>query len=280
MKKLFYSIFVLGGLLCSACTQDTQDEQAGEAKLIVDLGADLSFSGTSAGTAANGTAKRLIDESAYTNIGNYTVTLTKTSDNTVVHQALYNEWNLAYMVEPNTEYKLTAAYGTESPASYDNLLVSGSETFTVQPGATKMVSFRCVPKAAKVNVVYSDDFATYYSDCEVSIKTKHITGDAWMMNKECVGKDLYLKADEEGEPVILTFNLLDKNGASIIPEGFTTTKTVTVMPKTLLKLTFKPNVTEIEGGKVGLNITVDTGVQDENINIEIPNDVFTKTTSL
>lgn len=273
MKKIFYSVFVLGGLFLSACTQDAHDEQAGETKLMVDLGADLSFANSSAGSLKS-TAKRAIDENAYTNISNYTVTLTKTASNEVIHTALYGDWDLAYMVEPNTEYKLTASYGNEVPASYDELLVSGSETFTVQPGATKMVSFQCVPKAIKVNVAYSDDFDQYYSDCEVGISTKHMTEGAWTMSKDDVGKDLYLQADETGEDITLTFNLLDKNGNSIVREGVPSTKTVTVNPKTLLRITFKPNVTQIEGGKIGLNITVDTGVEDENVNIEIPNTIF------
>lgn len=273
MKKIFYSIFVLGGLFFSACTQDAPDEQAGEAKLMVDLGTDLSFSNSS-DKKLGGAAKRAIDENAFKDIRNYTVTLTKASSDEVIHTGLYSEWNLAYMVEPNTEYRLTASYGSTVPASYDNLLVSGSETFTVQPGATKMVNFQCVPKAIKVNVAYSADFSQYYSDCEVGISTKHMTDGAWTMRKADVGKDLYLQADETGEDVTLTFNLLDKNGASITPEGFITEKTVNVNPKTLLKVTIKPTVTQIEGGKVGLNITVDTGVADEDVNIEIPNDVF------
>ena len=49
---------------------------------------------------------------------------------------------------------------------------------------------------------------------------------------------------------------------------------MTVTPQTLLKLTFKPDVTEIEGGKFGLDITVDTGVTEENVDIVIPNTVF------
>lgn len=269
MKKTIYPILAFSGLLAMSCSNDTETGVAGDTRLVVDLGTDLSFS-TSGEPAP---AKRAIDESAYTDIRNYTVTLTKTANGEQVHTALYSEWALAYQVEPGIEYTLTASYGEEAPASYDNLLVSGSETFSVQPGATKVVDFQCKPKAAKVNVVYSSDFTDFYSDCEVSIQTKYMD-EAMTMSMANVGQDLYLKADAEGEEVTLTFNVKDKNGDPIAVDGLTTTRTVIVTPQTLLKLTFKPDVTEIEGGKFGLDITVDTGVTEENVDIVIPNTVF------
>ena len=39
-------------------------------------------------------------------------------------------------------------------------------------------------------------------------------------------------------------------------------------------LTIKPDVTEIEGGKFGINVSVNTDVTDEDVNIVIPNDIF------
>ena len=149
MKKTIYPILAFSGLLAMSCSNDTETGVAGDTRLVVDLGTDLSFS-TSGEPAP---AKRAIDESAYTDIRNYTVTLTKTANGEQVHTALYSEWALAYQVEPGIEYTLTASYGEEAPASYDNLLVSGSETFSVQPGATKVVDFQCKPKAAKVNQI-------------------------------------------------------------------------------------------------------------------------------
>ena len=176
-------------------------------------------------------------------------------------------------MEPGTQYTLSASYGEDAPASYDKLLVSGSETFVPQAGATKVVSFQCKPKAAKVNVVFDSTFDKYYSDATVSIKTKHMT-DAVTMSKAYVGQDLYLKADADGEDVALEFTIKDKSGKPITVEGMTNQKTVKVRPQTLLKLTFKPNVTEIEGGKFGVTINVDTNLKDENVNIVLPNTVF------
>lgn len=270
MKIVFYSVALLGLLYgVSSCTQESDAlASAGTGKLAVNIDTDLTFRNSSAKT----TNLRSIDETEFSNIRNYTVTLEKTAGNEQIYSALYSEWALAYEVESNVEYRLTASYGQAVPASYDNLLVKGSEVFTVQAGSTKVISFQCKPQAAKVNVIYSDDFETYFSDCIVSIKTKHMD-QAWTMSKVDEGKDLFLQTDEE-ENVELAFDIKDKNGESVSPDGFSSTKNVTVNPQTLLKLTIKPDVTEIEGGKFGINVSVNTDVTDEDVNIVIPNDIF------
>lgn len=266
MKKLLIYVCILGAtsLVNTACTQDMESSSSAEkSKLIVDLGADVSFKSAST---------RSIDESVYKDISNYTVKLEKTAGNQLIHSDLYSNWDLAYEVEPGVEYRLSASYGEAVPASYDQLLVSGSETFTVQSGSTKTVSFQCKPQAAKVSVAYSEDFSSYFSDCIVSIKTKHLD-EAWEMSKTDAGKELYLQCDAE-ESVELAFDIKDKDGDSVSPEGFTNTKTITVTPQTWLKLTIKPDVTEIEGGKFGINVSVNTDVIDEDVNIVLPSDIF------
>lgn len=266
MKKIFYSICILCGLMSASCTNDNDEGQSGTTRLMVDLSTDVSFSD-------KGSVKRAIDESAYKDIKNYVVTLTETATGTPVHTGLYADWALAYEVTPGTQYTLTATYGEEAAASFDQLLVSGSETFTPQEGATKVVKFMCRPKAAKVNVVYDPDFHTFYSDCEVSIKTKHMD-QPLTLRAENEGQDLFLQADEEGEDVDLTFTVKDLQGRPVEVDGMTAQKTVTVKPQTLLRLTFKPDVTEIEGGKFGVNISVNTDLTEEEVNIVIPNTVF------
>lgn len=266
MKKLLIYAFFLGtAFFCvSACTQENENLTSSEkSRLIVDLGTDVSF---------NDPSVRSIDESAYKNIQNYTVKLEKTAGNELIHSDLYSNWDLAYEVEPGVEYRLSASYGEAVPASYDQLLVNGSETFTVQAGSTKTVSFQCKPQAVKVSVNYSEDFSNYFSDCIVSIKTKHMD-EAWNMSKADTGKELYLQSDAE-ENVELSFDIKDKDGESVSPEGFTGTKNILVTPQTWLKLTIKPNVTEIEGGKFGINVSVNTDVIDEDVNIVLPSDIF------
>lgn len=269
-KNTIYSLLVIGATcLMTSCSQDSSNLLPNETKIMIDLGTDLSFNTN--GQNAN-KLTRSFDESEYTNIKNYTVTLTKVQNEEVIHTAIYSDWQLAYEIEPGTEYTLSASYGTKTPASYDQLLVYGSETFTVQSGSTKKISFQCKPQAAKVNVVYSDDFSNYFSDCIVSIKTKHMD-TPWLMSKSDEGKDLFIQTDEN-ENVELSFDVKDLNGESVSPEGFSGTKTITITPQTLLKLTIKPDVTEIEGGKFGINISINTDVTDENVNIVLPNDIF------
>ncbi len=255
MKKIFFSAWLIAGaLLLGACSQQEQEIKP-SGTLRVDLDADPSFN-----------TSRAINESAYTNIQNYTVSLYKGTE--LVQEALYKNWVLDYEVESGTQYTLKASYGTESVASYDELLCSGEETFTVQAGATKTVSFQCTPKAAKVTAEFSADFDQYFGDCDVTVKTQYMS-TAWLLNKETVGKDLYIKAAKD-ENVTLTFDVKDKEGNSIKTDS----KNVTVSPKTWLKITIKPDVTEIEGGKFGINVTINDQVTEEVVEIEIPNDVF------
>ncbi len=258
MKKLHFPTLLATGILFSACTvQEVEIMPSGT--LQVDLGADPSFSAT-----------RAIDETAYKNIQNYKVTLYKTQGMQKVHEALYKDWELDYEVESSIQYTLKASYGDESVASYDKLLCAGEETFTVQPGSKKTVAFQCTPKAAKVTVDFSDDFDEYFGDCDVTVKTQYMD-NAWLLNKSTVGKQLFIKAVKD-ENVALTFNVKDKDGASInIPVK---SKSVKVDPKTWLKINVKPDVEEIVGGKFGISITISDQVTEDEIEIELPNDVF------
>lgn len=270
MKKLFSTILFVCALCFVASCSKSDNTTSDKTQIVVDLKSDMSFKSSGGGGAS--AVSRAIDESVYSDITNYTVKLTKADTGEEVYSAVYRDWALAYEVIPGQQYKLEAYYGEASPASYDNLYVYGSETFSVQAGSTKKVGFQCKPQAIKVNVVYSDDFSEYFSDCIVSIKTKHMETATTMSVAE-VGKDLYLQSDAQ-ETVELAFDIKDKNGESVSPEGFTNTKQLTVSSQTLLKISISPNVTEVEGGEFGINITVNTDVVDEDVNIEIPSDLL------
>ncbi len=257
MKKYLYSILILGGLLTASCDSESGTEN-GRGKVMVDFTPDMSFS-----------TSRAIVESDYTDIRNYNVKLIKTATDQVLEEHLYADWALAYEVESGVQYTVEASYGTESPASFDNLLVKGSETFTVQPGTTKMVSFQCKPQAAKVSVIFSDDYSEYFSDCDVTVKTQYMPS-AQTLNIS-TPSPLYIKAGQE-EPLTLTFTVKDKEG-QVLPE-YNTTKVVNVNPQTWLKITVKPNITEIEGGKFGINVILDDSLTDKDVNIKLGNEIF------
>ena len=188
MKKLFYSVLLVTGTILGSCSQN-EIPMEGTGVLQVDLSTDFSFDG---GSSAKKT--KAINEGDYSNINNYTLKLTKTRDGSVVKEGLYSEWPLEMELESGASYTMVASYGQEEAASFDHLLVTGSETFTLNPGTTKKLAFQCKPTAAKVNVNYDASFDTYYSDCEVSVKTKHME-EAIVLSKANAGQDLFLKAD-------------------------------------------------------------------------------------
>ena len=269
MKKLFCTFLFVSALCFLASCSKSDNALSGKTQIVVDLSSDMSFKSFGGGATVD---SRSIDETVYSDITNYTVKLTKADTGEEVYTALYRDWALSYEVVPDQQYKLEAYYGESSPASYDNLLVYGSETFSVESGAVKEIGFQCKPQAIKVNVAYSSDFTEYFSDCIVSIKTKHMDVASTMGVSE-VGKDLYLQSDSQ-ETVELAFDIKDKDGDSVSPEGFVNSKQIVVSSQTLLKINISPNVTEVEGGKFGINITVNTDVVDENVDIEIPGDLL------
>lgn len=260
MNKKFLPFVLLSGLLLASCSGN-ENEVGGKATMKLALTTDTEFSTT-----------RAIDEAAYANINNYTVTLYRGTQQ--VASALYKDWNLAYEVEPGVQYTLRASYGTESAASYVNVLCEGEETFSVQSGTTKTLSFQCKPKAAKVTVNYQDSadglYAANYGGTDVTVKTKHMS-TAWIMNEETVGKELFIKADQN-EPVTLGFSVKDKEGRVIAEKSKTITRNVN--PQTWLKIIIKPESNSIEGGKFGINVTINDQLTEQVVNIELPNTVF------
>ena len=96
--------------------------------------------------------------------------------------------------------------------------------------------------------------------------------ESWTMNKSNEGQQLYLKTGDEGTNATLSFSLIDKNGEPVSVDGFDTSKVIDLKPCYSYTLTIKPNQTDILGGKVGLTITVDDGVTEEDVTVNIPGD--------
>ena len=256
-KTIILPALLMSGALLAGCSQ--QEETAPQSGTVeLNLRAETGFK------------TRAIDEAAYTDINNYTVKLVNKRTGATVNEAKYSDWDLAYQVDSNTEYIISASYGQEVAASYDQLLCYGEETFSVLPGTKKTISFTAKPRAAKVSVSYSSDFTSYYKDCEVGVKTQHMTSPE-VINIEKKDQDLYLKAGEN-ENVELTFKVIDKQGNVVEAKGGV--KTATVNPQTWLHVTVKPNVQQIEGGKFGITVIVNDEVTEEVFDFNVPNDVF------
>ena len=269
---MFCAMLAMGALTVSCSSEDEAVSQgaSGQASIMIDLSSDLSYS-------------RVIDESEYMNTQNYEVSMYK-GDEPVFENTLYKELELTQKVDFNTNYTLTAEYGEDVAYGYDKLYVKGSQTFSVPQGDTKEVSILCKPANAKLILKYaglgdSDKFEDYFQDCQVSVKTQYMD-EAFSMAKADAGKELYLKTGDEGTEVNLSFTITDLEGetATIESEDFETTKTITLKPGVAYTLTIKPNQVDVDGGKLGMDITVDDGVTEENVTITVPGDFLTGAT--
>lgn len=253
------------GAFTASCSSDEEAVQGvageGQASVMIDLSTDLAYS-------------RAINESEYKNTDNYKVSLFK-GEESVFKDVLYNNLEVEYKVEPSVSYTLTACYGEDVVAGYDKLFVKGSTQFSVSQGDRKSVSVKCTPANAKFMVVYEglnedDTFEDYFQDCEVSIKTSYMN-EVFQMNKDDVGKELYLKTGDTSVEAELSFTVTDKEkGEPVTIEGFENERTITLKPAVAYTLTIKPSGTDIEGGLLGLDITVDNSVDDEDVDITIP----------
>lgn len=269
---MFCAMLAMGALTVSCSSEDEAVSQgaSGQASIMIDLSSDLSYS-------------RVIDESEYMNTQNYEVSMYK-GDEPVFENTLYKELELTQKVDFNTNYTLTAEYGEDVACGYDKLYVKGSQTFSVPQGDTKEVSILCKPANAKLILKYaglgdSDKFEDYFQDCQVSVKTQYMD-NAFSMAKADAGKELYLKTGDEGTEVNLSFTITDLEGetATIESEDFQTTKTIKLKPGVAYTLTIKPNQVDVDGGKLGMDITVDNGVTEEDVTITVPGDFLTGAT--
>lgn len=271
MKKyvaMFCAMLALGvaGTSCSSDEEVAQGEK-GQASVMIDLSSDLSYS-------------RAIDESLYKNIQNYRVSMYK-GEEPMFQDSIYGEMHLVHKVDFGGPYTITAEYGEDVASGYDKLYVKGSQTFNVPQGDTYTVSFVCRPANAKLILDYqgndaNDSFEDYFQDCAVSVKTQYMS-EAFTMAKADKGKELYLKTGDTGTEVTLSFTITDKDGETVTVEDFEASQTITLKPGVAYTLTIKPNKVDIEGGKVGLDITVDDGVTEEDVNITVPGDILTGT---
>ena len=269
---MFCAMLAMGALTVSCSSEDEAVSQgaSGQASIMIDLSSDLSYS-------------RAINESEYMNTQNYEVSMYK-GDEPVFENTLYKELELTQKVDFNTNYTLTAEYGEDVAYGYDKLYVKGSQTFSVPQGDTKEVSILCKPANAKLILKYaglgdSDKFEDYFQDCQVSVKTQYMD-EAFSMAKADAGKELYLKTGDEGTEVNLSFTITDLEGetATIESEDFQTTKTIKLKPGVAYTLTIKPNQVDVDGGKLGMEITVDDGVTEEDVTITVPGDFLTGAT--
>lgn len=281
MKKyvvMFCALLAMGASVAS-CSSDEEVVQGatgqGEAMVMFDVATNVAYSRT------------IYDDAKVA--ANYKLTLTKEGESEPLFKDVdYGDLELEYKVEADVNYTLSAYYGEDVPAGFDKLYMTGSQTFSVVAGDKKTVTISTNPANSKLILAYkglkedgSDKFTDYFKDCAVSIKTSYMT-EAFSMAIADEGKELFLKTsndDNEGDgtAVDLAFTITNKEGEVVTVEGFEANKTVYIKPAYAYTVTITPAKNGVDGGLVGLNITVDDGVTDEDVNITIPAEYLSTT---
>lgn len=264
-KLLLAPLFLLSTLMLFTNCSSNDDSNEGEGKITFDLKSDPTFPIKPA-SALFSTRAASLDE--YKIVTNYDVVLTK-ADGTIVLSEKYGDMGITQKLDPGT-YSISASMGSNLPAAYDGLYVYGENNFTIADQENKNVVINCTPANVKVNIKYSDDFFNYYSDCEFSFSTAHMTAP-FTMGKDDTNKDLYLKANTN-ETLTMTFAFKDKTGATITPENFGA-QTFTINPRDFVTFTVKPKLIESSGNAI-IDIDVDTSVTEKTITITLPGDLL------
>jgi hypothetical protein len=69
-------------------------------------------------------------------------------------------------------YRVEATYNTSTTEGFDKPYFKGEQTFSIADGEEKTVSVDCKLASAKVNVIYSESFKSYFSDYSTEINSK------------------------------------------------------------------------------------------------------------
>lgn len=215
---------------------------------------------------------RAIDEAEYKNPDNYTVLVTDGNGNEAF-KGLYKDMPLEVELIAGKTYTVKATYGENPEVAFDKLYVEGNQQFTIADGEQKNLSLTCRPANVKVSVVYTENFLKYYSDCTVYLNKESWQAPFTMNMVTDANKDAYVKAQADGESLSIDIRgFKDKNGNPVSISIPTTTKVV--KPKMYLTITVDPEEVTISTGSASLDVTVDPGTEDKDVNIEIPEEYW------
>lgn len=264
MKRLFLIVSIVI-LILSVTSCDSNKDVLSRAVGTLSIGVSASPSYSS--------KTRAIDEDEYRNADNYTVQVQEVGGN-LLYNDLYKNMPLSFDVEAGKTYTVKAFYGDNVDAGFDKLYMEGNQQFTISDGEQKNVLLPCRPANVKVTVVYTENFLKYYSDCTVSLLTSHLTEPFVMNMNTDLNKEAYLKADITGETIKISVDgFKDKSGKFVDMGGaLVTEKNVT--PKTHVTITVDPEVITVGTGEASFDVSVDTGTEDKDVNIEIPEEYW------
>ncbi len=253
LKTLVYAL--MGTTLISACSSDADDviSEAGKGYVSLSVQADAGFQTT-----------RAVNEDDYKDTDKYTIQIL-TAEGKVVEEYTGASLPSELIELSNGSYSVKAFYGTDDPASTTSMYVEGAEPFDINSDQVE-VKVECAPVCARVKVVY-DGMEEYFSDWSAEFETEALgTGKFFRLNKE-VTDPVYLKVNESGEKVKVSFSLTKKDNTQT-----TINKEYTLERNKALTITLKPVVESAGSGQLGIQIEIDGSTNDQTIDIEIPSD--------
>ncbi len=275
-KSIFLGMLMSSAfLLTTSCLSEPKDlepmpvAETKKGKFTLDLQTGVDFV----------IATRAVDERSYQNTDNYTVEITDSRGNSAFSGTFATLKTRLPLELDLGSYNISAAYGTEYPASQNGFKVVGSNTFTILSSNTSTnpatTTVNCTPTAGKVIVEFNNAMATYYDTYSVEFSGTAALGTSKFIWSKAETNPYYVALNESAEAITYTIYLTAKTdyateqGGEKITEA-TATGTFTLARNQAKKLTISPNYTPSTEGGLTIQITIDDSTNDKPIDIEVP----------
>ena len=204
-------------------------------------------------------ARAVLNEDDYRNPANYDVQLIDNATGQVKETWKGNALPAEQLKLKNGGYTLKAFYGDPTVvASTEKMYVYGETAFNVNSDQQE-VSLTCTPTCARVKVEFDAAMDTYYAAYSVRFSTQALGAGSIVWS----GSPIYLKVAQK-ESVKATVSLTDKSSKTTSIE-----RSYEMSPNQGKLIQFKP---VLQGGQLGITITVDESTNDKPIDIIIPSE--------
>lgn len=268
-NKALIAVLLSGtSLLAVSCTSDGNilDQKVPTAEtgtLTLSLASNTGFSAQT----------KSLNEADYRVVDNYDVLIVdanKTKKFEGKYSALKAQLASAPMSLAIGPCSITASYGTESAASRDAFLVTGTTNVNIEGGKNASATLTCSPTCGKIMAAFDAAMATYYSVYNISYTTSATTFKWEATDTE----PWYAKLDQAGETVHYTIHLEAKEEYLTQINNATESKTditgsFELKRNQAHKLTIKPNYSA-PTNELGITITIDDSTNDIEKVIEVP----------
>ena len=265
MKKyavMFCAMLAMGALTVSCSSEDEAVESAaqgkGAIKLSLNVGADFQ--------------SRSFSESDYANTDDYTVQIQQ--DGKVIQDVNGEEcqWTGATIPDGlielnNGSYTVVAFKGEEYKgigATTEGMYVEGKKNFDIQGNQETEANVNCIPQCARVTVNFDKQMADYFKEYSVVFTGTKALGESSYEWKQDYINPVYM-AVTGTEKLTATIKLTDKEGKT----ADNILKSYDISAAKALKLNIVPSV---QGGNLGIAITIDDSTNPIDVDIEIPSD--------